>query len=215
MTIKPVMHELAPSNPFMTVEEREVVEQKKAALDKLLDDNDLARYKIEILFGRGFSTIKPSHGGVSFWESGSKFHGGGDTIMHLCPGKDLGLSDCEGFIPDASHGYGFLVCPSCHHTWEGKQVGGQILARLTVQGWAKLVLKYFMKLEMKADIYVKYHPSDIRSAAAIEQSKQHMGDILQNARKSRRPRIYPLKNIIKDTNAGADLEGRFLAFLRA
>lgn len=213
--IKPVSADLAPSNPFMTVAEKERIEQKKAALDKLLEEHNLARYKIEILFGKGFSTVKPAHGGVSFWESGSKLHGGGDTIMHLCPGKDLKVNECESFIPDASHGYGFLVCPGCHRAWEGEQVAGQILARLTVQDWAKLVLKYFLKLEMKADIYVKYHPDDIRSAAAIEQAKQHMGDVLMGARKSRKPRIYPLKNIIKDTSAGASLESRFLAFLRA
>jgi hypothetical protein len=213
--IKSVPADLAPTNPFMSEEEKQALEQKKTALDKLLEDNNLAKYKIEIMFGKGYAPSKPSHGAVSFWESGSKFHGGGDTIMHMCPGKDLKVSNCEGFIPDGSHGYGFLVCPSCHHPWEGEQVSGQILCRLTAQGWAKLVLKYFMRLEMKADIYVKYHPEDIRSAAAIEQSKQHMGEILLGARRSRRPRIYPLKNIIKDTSAGADLEGRFLAFLRA
>lgn len=215
MQVKPVLADLAPSNPFITEEEKEAIEQKKQALDKLLEEKDLAKYKIEILFGRGFSPSKPSHGGVSFWESGSKFHGGGDTILHFCPGKDLKVSDCDAFIPDASHGYGFLICPKCHQTWQGEQVGGQILARLTAQGWAQLVLKYFLRLEMRADIYVKYHPDDIRSAAAIEQAKQHMGDILMGARKSRRPRIYPLKNIIKDTSAGASLESRFLAFLRA
>ena len=213
--IKSVPSDLAPSNPFMTVEEKEVLEQKKAALDKLLEEKNLAKYKIEILFGRGYSPNKPSHGGMSFWESGSKLHGGGDTIMHLCPGKDLKVNDCEAFIPDASHGYGFLVCPSCHTAWEGEKVGGQILCRLTAQGWTQVVLKYFMKLEMKADIYVKYHPDDIRSAAALEQGKQHMGELLLGARRSRQPRIYPLKNIIKDMSAGATLEGRILAFLRA
>ena len=215
MTIKPVLADLAPSNPFMTAEEKEAVEQKKAALDKLLEAKDLAKYKIELLFGRGFSLHKPSHGGASFWESGNKLHGGGDTIMHMCPGKSLKVNDCEAFIPDTSHGYGFLVCPRCGRSWNGEQVYGQILARLTIQDWTKLVVKYFKKLEMRADIYVKYHPDDIRSAAALEQGKQHMGEILQGARKSRRPRIYPLKNIIKDMNAGADLEDRILAFLRA
>lgn len=215
MTVKPVAVDLAPSNPFMTAEEREALEQQKATLDKLLEAKDLAKYKIEVLFGRGFSTRKPSHGGVSFWESGNKLHGGGDTIMHFCPGKELKVNDCDAFIPDASHGYGFLVCPRCGRTWDGEKVGGQILARLQIQDWAKLVVKYFAKLEMRADIYVKYHPDDIRSAAALEQSKQRMGDVLQGARKSRRPRIYPLKNIIKDMNAGASLDDRILAFLRA
>lgn len=206
--------DLAPSNPFITPEEQATVEQKKAALDKLLEDKDLAKYKIEVLFGKGFAPNKPSHGAMSFWESGSKFHGGGDTILHLCPGKSLGLSDCDAFIPDASHGYELLICSQCGHTWKGEQVSGQILARLTAQGWAALVLKYFRKLEMRADIYVKYHPTDIRSAAALEQARQRGGEELLKARVSQK-RIYPLKNLIKDTSAGASLESRLLAFLRS
>lgn len=206
---------LAPSNPFMNKEEKETLEKSKAALDKLLEEHDIAKYKIEILFARGFSPNKPSAGIMSFWESGSKLHGGGDTILHLCPGKDLGKNDCTAFIPDASHGYGFLVCPKCHEAWEGSQVSGQIAYRLTSQDWAKVVLKYYQKLEMRADIYMKYHPQDIRVASELEQAKQHMGDLLSGVRRSRKPRIYPLANIIKDTSAGADLEARFLAFLRA
>jgi hypothetical protein len=206
---------LAPSNPFMDAEEKEVLEKRKSALDKLLEEQNIAKYKIEILFAKNYSPSKPSAGIMSFWESGTKLHGGGDTILHMCPGKDLGKNNCDAFIPDASHGYEFLVCPVCHVVWEGAQVSGQIAYRLTAQDWAKVVLKYYQKLEMRADIYMKYHPQDIRTAAALEQSKQHMGDVLLGARRSRRPRIYPLSNILKDTSAGADLEARFLAFLRA
>jgi len=215
---KPVMADpmgLAPSNPFMDEEEKEALEKRKAALDKLLEEQNIAKYKIEILFAKGFSPNKPSAGIMSFWESGNKLHGGGDTILHMCPGKDLGKNNCTAFIPDASHGYGFLICPKCHEAWEGTQVSGQIAFRLTAQDWAKVVLKYYQKLEMRADIYMKYHPQDIRTAAAREQASQHMGEVLLGARRSRRPRIYPLANIIKDTSAGADLETRFLAFLRA
>lgn len=213
--IKPVPADLAPSNPFMTAEEKETVAQKKAALDKLLEEKNIAKYKIEILFGKGFAPNKPSHGAVSFWESGSKLHGGGDTIMHICPGKHIGVNDCEALIPDASHGYGFLVCPRCHKAWKGEDVSGQIMCRLTAQGWAKLMIKYFMKLEMKADIYVKYHPDDIRSAALSEQEKNLGGELLLKSRKSRVPRIYPLSRIMRDVGAGSSFESRFLAFLRA
>lgn len=214
---KPVLAipDLAPSNPFMTEEEKRAVEAKKKALDKLLEEKNLAKYKIEILFAPGFSTVKPSAGMMSFWESGAKLHGGGDTILHLCPGKDLKKNDCTSFIPDASHGYGYLVCPSCGEVWNGDQVHGQIAFRLTMQNWAKVVLKYYLKLEMKADIYIKYHPKDIRNASQQEQAGQKKGEILLGVRSSRKPRIYPLANIIKDTSAGADLETRFLAFLRA
>lgn len=212
---RPTPAGLAPSNPFMTAEEKEVLEKKQAALDKLLEEHNIAKYKIEILFAKDYSPSKPSAGVMSFWESGSKLHGGGDAILHMCPGKDLGKNNCEGFIPDASHGYGFLVCPGCQEMWQGEQVAGQLAFRLMAKDWAKVVLRYYQKLEMKADIYVKYHPGDIRTAAAKEQAKQYMGELLLSARRSRRRRIYPLANIIKDTSAGADLEGRFLAFLRA
>lgn len=207
--------ELAPSNPFMKPEEREALEAKKKAMDKLLEEHNIAKYKIEIMFGRDYSPNKPSAGIMSFWESGSKLHGGGDTIMHICPGKDLGANDCESFIPDVGHGYGFLVCPRCKTAWNGDQVYGQVAFRLDAQKWAEVVLKYFYKLEMRADIYMKYHKDDIRAAAAAEQEKQHMGDLLQVSRMSRKPRIYPLKNIIRDTSSGADLGKRFQAFLRA
>jgi hypothetical protein len=215
MSVKPVVNELAVSNPFLSEEEKKAVLEKQAVLDELLDQHGLAKYKIEILFGKGFAPSKPSVGAVSFWESGSKFHGGGDTILHMCPGKAKQINDCDAFIPDPSHGYGFLVCPSCHTTWKGEDVWGQILARLTVQGWAELVLKYFMKLEMKADIVIKYHPDDLRNAAMKEQEKQRLGQDLDRVRTRRVARVYPLRNIIKDTSAGAELINRFTAFIRA
>lgn len=214
MSVKPFVNELAVSNPFLSEEEKLAVLEKQDTLDKLLTQEGLAKYKIEILFGKGFAPSKPSPGAVSFWESGSKFHGGGDTILHMCPGKGKQMNDCEAFIPDPSHGYGFLVCPGCHTTWKGEDVWGQILARLTAQGWAELVLKYFMKLEMKADIVIKYHPDDLRNAAMLEQEKQRLGQDLNRVRTRRIAKIYPLRNIIRDTSAGAELLNRFLAFIR-
>lgn len=207
--------ELSVSNPFLSEEEKQAIADKQKALDALLDQEGLAKYKIELLFGKGFSPNKPSHGAVSFWESGSKFHGGGDTILHICPGRAKKINNCDAFIPDPSHGYGFLICPACHSTWKGDEVWGQLFARLTAQGWAELVLKYFLKLEMKADIVIKYHPEDLRNAAMLEQEKQRMSSELDKVRNKRAARIYPLKNIIKDTSAGAELLNRFLAFIRA
>jgi hypothetical protein len=216
MTVKATsLLDLQSTNPFLSEEDKAAVEAKKKALDALLETKDLARYKIEILFDRGFSPSKPSAGIVSFWESGSKFHGGGDALMHICPGKKLGVSNCEAFIRDAGHGYGFLVCKACNKVWDGDKVYGQIMARLTYQGWAQLVLKYFMRLEMSADIYVKYHPNDLRLAAMREQTAKYSGDTLDQIRSSRRKRIYTLKSILADTAAGADLEGRFQAFIKA
>ena len=215
MPIVPTPIDLVASNFYLSKEEKAALEAKQKALDALLNDKELSKYKIEIMFGKDFSPNKPSSGAVSFWESGSKFHGGGDTILHFCPGKRLGVNACEAFIPDVSHGFGFLVCPNCHRTWNGDDVWGQILARLDSSGWASLVLKYYRKLEMRADIVIKYHPDSLRAAAHREQETQRMGSDLNRVRAKRAVAIYPLKNIIKDVNAGADLEGRFLAFIRA
>lgn len=199
----------------LSAEEAEEVAAKKKALDALLSQEGLAKYKIEILFSKGYTNNQPSVGAVSFWESGSKFHGGGDTIMHICPGKELKINTCEAFIPDDSHDKGLLICGQCGKLWKGEQVYGQIFARLLPRDWAKLLFKYFVKLNMNADIRIKYHPEDIRSAAAKEQEKQHMGDLLGKVRERRYVRIYPLRNLIKDISAGADLEGRLLAFIKA
>lgn len=207
--------DLKTGNPFLTPEEKEAVESQKKVLDKMLSTEGLAKYKLELMFSRDFSLIKPSVGALSFWESGTKLHGGGDTILHMCAGKAKGVNDCEAFIPDSSHGYGFLVCAACGSTWKGEDVSGQVLARLTTQGWAQVLTRYFHKLEQRADIVIKYHPSDLRSAAANEQEKQQMGDRLSAARSTRCVRIYTLANLITDTSAGADFETRILAFLRA
>lgn len=207
--------EIATNKLFLSKEDKEIFDKKKKALDDLLSQKGLAKYKIDIMFGKGYTNNQPSAGAVSFWESGSKFHGGGDTIMHMCPGKSLRVNECEALIPDASHGYGFLVCPSCNRLWKGEQVHGQVMARLLPTGWAKLVLKYFMKMGMSADIRIKYHPEDIRAATQKELESSKDGDVLDDVRVKRHVRIYPLANIIKDTSAGADLESRFLAFIKA
>ena len=89
------------------------------------------------------------------------------------------------------------------------------MARLTADDWAKVVLKYFKKLDMNADIYVKHPVSSIRVAAEKEQEQQHMGEQVEFVRAKRIMRIYPLKHIIKDVSAGSDLETRFTAFLKS
>lgn len=200
--------EIGSSNPFMTEEEKQVLEQKKRALDKLLSDNKLAKYKIELMLGKDWAPSKPSPGILSFWESGKKFHGGGDTIMHICP-------KCESFIPDEGHGYDQLICGQCGSVWKGEEVYGQIAARLDARGWTQAILKYMHRLHWNADIRIKYHPMDIRSAALREQESQRMGEDLERVRSKRAVRIYTLRAMLKDTSAQASLENCILGFVRA
>ncbi len=199
--------------PELTEEDRHEIQRRIQILDKALSDKKKAKYKLELMFTQSRSTWKPVRGVLSFWESGAKLHGGGDTKLYICPGKTLGRSGCEAFIPDMSQGYGHLLCPTCGTAWEGSQVLGEIIANNTPRNWAELLLKYFAKLGYNADIYLKHAPDDIRSIAMVEQEKQHHGDRLQKMRQRRALHMYPLVNIVKDTAAGADLLGRLYAFL--
>jgi hypothetical protein len=201
--------------PKLTPEEEDSLKKRMEAMDKLLAEQGLAKYKLEITFERRRSLHAPAFGLMSFWQSGAKFHGGGDTKMYICPGKDLKRTNCDAFIPDSSTGYGFLVCPNCKTVWQGDQVCGEIGARLTTQDWAKLIFKYFVKLESNADIYMKYPKHDIRVVAEAEQEKQRGGERLAKARTDQQRAIYPLRNIIRDTSNGADLLTKFHQFLRA
>ena len=201
-------------NKRLGQEEREELDRRRKNDDEAKNDMGLAKYKIEVLFSKGFSTRNPSAGIISFFENGNHLHGGGDSILHICPGKHLGKNNCDSFIPDPSHGYGFLVCPKCQEVWDGDDVIGQFAARLPAQKWAELIHKFYLKLEMRCDIVIKYHSQDIRAAAHKEGDTS---DALALARSDKRRlrRIYMMSDIIKDTSAGADLLGRIKAFVVA
>jgi hypothetical protein len=201
--------------PQLTEEELDTLKKRMQALDKLLAQQQVAKYKIELLFSSRRSGRVPYAGALSLWESGAKLHGGGDCKIYECPARELKMGECRGIIPDASQGYGHLVCPDCQRVWKGSQVHGEVFARLTTNDWARLIYKYFVRLGHNADIYVKLPKADIRKAAEIEQGRQLGGEKLNAARTKRDVYVYRLKNIIKDTASGADLLGRFKALLSA
>lgn len=201
--------------PAMSEEEEGLLKQKKEKLDALLQSEQKAKYKIELLFHRARSLQKPTPGLMYFWENGSQLHGGGDAKIYLCPGKRLEQNECEGFIPYDSNGYGFLVCPHCQKVWRAESVIGEVGGVLTMQGWATLLLKYYRKLDQNADIYVKMTVDDLRAVTRMEQEKELRGEKLHRVRAARPKYIYPQKNIVRDVSNGADLYKRFYAFLQA
>jgi hypothetical protein len=199
-----------------TPQEQEAIKERMAAIDLLLKDQEgKGKYKIELFFTSARSMNKPTPGVLSFWESGSRLHGGGDCKIYICPGKFRKISTCEAFIPDAGNASAVLFCPKCGTSWKGDDVIGEHIARLSMKQWADLLLHYFTRLEHNADVYVKHSRDDIRTKAMIEQAKQKGGEILNKMRSNRALVIYPLKNIIKDTGTGASLLGRFQALLTA
>jgi hypothetical protein len=195
------------------------VAERLKALKKFFGEKVSARYKIEVQFGKARSTWKPFHGAMSIYLSGTKLNGGGDEKLYLCP-----RDDCDGiilpidrFVEETKGGQAIarVPCPSCQTMWAENDLVGELLFNLVPKDWALAVLKMFARLEHNADLYLKYHREDIRYQAGIEIARHAGGEMLAKARKSRGLHIYPLKNIIKDTGAGAQLYDRILAFINA
>lgn len=215
----------------MSGEELERLERQIKAMDRLLEEEIRAKYKLEVQFGkgrvgRGMRSAQPFAGVMSAWLSGSKFHGGGDEKIFECPAPDCGAwilphqitqktvvrkeggKEIEEFMS-------LSYCGECAKIWRSEQTTGERLYKLTEQNWAYAILQMFRRLGMDADIYLKYHPEDIRYKAAMEVARNRGGEELAKARKNRGLHIYPLKNIIKDTKHGSDLYGRIRAFINA
>lgn len=186
--------------------------KKMEALDKLLKDQVRAKYKIEVQFGKGRSAGGPKHfpGAISLYLSGTKFHGGGDEKLYMCP-----TEGCIGVIDPKYRNGSQVLCPKCDRIHDENTLVGELLYRLTPQNWAFAILRLFERLEHNADIYLKYHPTDVRYQTMMEMARAQGGEQIAKARKNRGLHIYPLKNIIVDTKNGADLYKRILAFITA
>lgn len=202
-------------------EESHALAERKKGIDRLLEEQGLAKYKLEVMFSHRHTGRAPTPGTVTWWESGNKLHGGGDSKMYLCDNvsghPELDGRGCKALIPDSANGLQFVVCPNCGHLWNPEYMVGEVFYRLSLQKWVDVLLMWYQRLEMRADIRVKYMRMGIREAQAGMKDPRIGGDLLRKSRtiEQRLVYIYPLKNIIKDTSAGADLSGRISALLKA
>lgn len=184
-----------------------------------------AKYKIEIHFNKNRTTAGPNTAAVTVFESGARLNGEGDELVYICTAKDRGLAlnmpgvldrpvvqgsgGCGGVIPGENLRGGVAVCPHCSSTISSEALTSTLLVHLTTKKLALLVTDLFRKLSSDADVYIKYHPTDIRSKALNNPHE------LDKSRMSRGLTIYPIYNIIKDTAGGASVEGRFEALFSA
>lgn len=208
----------------MTDAEVRRVEDKVKALSKLLQDEIRAKYKLEVHFGKGrTSRSAPFAGAVTYWLSGTKFHGGGDEKIYECPNPECGAFILPhqikpGWRKDKNgkeHMTSMSICGYCGQVWASDETIGERFFKLTEQNWAYAILQLFQKLEMNADIYLKYHPTDVRYKASMEMARNRGGEEIAKARKNRGLHIYPLKNIITDTKNGANLYRKIRTFINA
>ena len=210
-------------------QELEHLELRIKAMEKLLQDEVRAKYKLEVQFGegrvgRGIRSAKPFPGSMSIWLSGSKFHGGGDEKVFECPNCDALIFPyqiTQRTVVERRNGRdvesfkSMSYCGRCARIWSSEQTTGERLCNLTEKNWAHAILNVMRRLDLNADIYLKYHPTDIRYQTMMEMARERGGEEVAKARRNRGLHIYPLKNIIKDTKNGSDLYGRIRAFINA
>lgn len=182
-------------------------DEKEVVVDPVLH----AKYKIEVTFTHKRTTKGKNQVGIQVWESGKRFHGGGDQLMFVCtdttekdPQKAQG---CGGFIYADNIHNGIAFCTHCKRSVVASKLGQLYYMNEPMQRIAERLTELFYKLEAKADILLKFHKSDIRYIA-MERAKGP--DV---ARRLKGMAIYPLRNIIKDTAHGADLTKRFKTFI--
>lgn len=180
----------------------------KQAKEVGLDGPVRAKWKIEVTFSEKRTTHGPNLFGVQIWESGRRLNGGGDDLTFWCLSND----------PDSQEGCGATItsdnikgqvafCPSCKRAVNAEMLTNMKVGRMTTKMLATEIEKMFRKLDSNADIYIKYHKTDIRYIA-MERAKGP-----DTARRLKGMHIYPLKNILRDTANGASLHGRLVAFL--
>ena len=203
-------------NTTLSKEEADQVNKRIELMRKILKaPGTVARYRIEVQFLTKRSTWKPTPGIMSFWESGGKLHGGGNTKLYICRSRGADDQGCRAFLPDVTNTGMSLVCPGCGRQWAPGAVTGELGFRNTMQQWAEYIYHYYRKLEHNCDICLKHSEDDIRMLAGREQERQRGGELLGRSREKRVPYVYPLANIIKDLQGGADIITRFKAFLTA
>ena len=202
----------------LTAAESAIFATEAARLSTILKDPKVvAKYKLEIIFGKVRTGRGLTPGAVTFWANGTKFHGGGDDKLYLCPGRRQRKSDCEAVLQAAYNSAIGITCPACGVTWPNEEVIGEIFLNLDMRKWALALYNLFCRFECDCDLYLKHAATDVRSIA-IAQSKQQTwagSKNLEKARSTRARVIYPLRNIITDTSAGADPLRRFYDFITA
>jgi hypothetical protein len=183
---------------------------------------------------------------LQVWESGRRLHGGGDQRMVFCgywpPQGFHGEEECGKPFSDSHFGINHVVCPHCGREnfldemtkdvhiidarTRGEDVKGLqkmpivnplLVGKLTPKQLAVLLVKTFRNCDGNADLYIKFHPTDIRCRDVPEVKKPDLYDKARADRnevaENRGKVSYPLDRIIRDTVGGASLEKCFLGVI--
>lgn len=194
----------------LSAADQKALVEKATALQQLLGDPKLAKYKIEVLFDRRKTTRGPFPGAMVVFESGSVLSGGGDEIVYPCPDDRCKGYISSKFIAPMSQS---AFCVACKKPWRTKDLKEARFFVLDPSKWAFVIAREFVRTGCVADIYMKTAKvEDLRKRALIQKPG---GENLAAARGDRDFVMYQLKNILTDVNAGSSIEARVRALITA
>jgi len=177
------------------------------------------KYKVELFCESKRSTWKPFSGIIAVWRSGAALSGSGDECVYFCP-------ECGSIIRKDSHGnyhkdgktfYG-ASCHECGTISRGENLIDSRFARLAVNDWVELLIKYYRKLKGDVDFYLKYCKTGIRSTTQFYKDNPHLGKARENMAKQMVDKdlvIYSLSSLVQDLSSGTSLRSALRAFLTA
>jgi hypothetical protein len=173
-------------------------------------DEIRARFKLEVRFGPKRTVSGPNVYMIKIFESGKRFHGGGDELAYWCMDVREGHNDgCGKVIIGDWMKNGMAYCHNCGAVINSEFLTSERFGKVPTKKLAEHLTDLWRNLDCNADIYCKYDQDDIRYKVMEEK----LG--AEEAHRLRGLFIYPLKNILKDTSNGASVESRFEAFLKA
>src|SRR5258708_6811839 len=165
------------------------IDSESIAKDLGLPTEIRAKYKIELTFGPKRTVTGPNRVGIQLWESGKKFHGGGDDLMFFCKdnraGQDTG---CWSPISSDHIKNGIAFCQKCNMAINADHLTNMSIGYVSSKFLSEELAKLFHRLNANADIYIKYHKTDVRYQAMARAKGPDVAARLKGMH------IYPLKN---------------------
>lgn len=195
----------------------EVEEQVDALMKSMKEEDGKAKFILDVYFNEERSMHKPFSGFLMAWTNGGFASGGGDEKVYFCPAKvdrDGVTKVCAAPLPPNLIKHSMGICVVCKQPSRDKNFVGEVYFKLPMSSWSAVIERYFYRLGCNADIRIGIMRGDLRAAASIQTSEK-MGEMLRSVRQKREWVRYSLGAIIKDGAAGATLDHRLNAFLRA
>jgi len=201
----------------ISTEENKLIDRKLKELEEVIGPGIRAKYTVRITLQDG-GAMTPVPGLLAVWTHGGREHTEAhlETKLYFCPGRRLGVSDCERIMPELANNSVTHVCPSCGCSFKADAVIGERAGVLTRQGWARELTSLVEELGREVQIEFTVWSKGVRAVNRQEMRKTSKGDNLRKYREKKLYVQYRFPSLLRDLKAnGNDLHQRMRALLEA